>query len=530
MSRQAFPPARSLAADSMLPGMRKATACLHAGFRQRRYCAAADDTLVFSVVLQMEVSEEATREKERIAEEKRARQVRTCGDEVCARPATRCAAQQVAERHPFEASREAAPHAVVLLPPAFTDLSPCRPAASHHQVARVEGALRSIPIGFYEPPGQFDSLRATLEQLPNDLTVELLSQEEERLMEVVSILSSELSAKVLEHYEEMVGGINQVSDIMNRLQMSMIVAKNARRTLARANSEVESAISVSKSVVKKTNLLEALTILSGLKGILNLDQTLRSQLEQGDCVGAVLTYADAHQQLAEYAELAVAAPIRDGMGQLLWEVVQKVESSLQAVVGNFEPGPYRPVFEAYILLGEEIKPLGDKIQESLLHAVEGETEAILRKMTVEKVAEAAARAAAEGKEAAAAANRRLGYKDLTKFLQKDRFQAVFGRTLEVLFDILASVHRMHTWHIHRGAELQAARERMRSVPENASSAHLNHSLPARLVAVCGCCVESVSRGHEVDVSFAPAQKRQNCPCTRLFLPALPRKALSAATP
>lgn len=361
------------------------------------------------------------------------------------------------------------------------------------QVARVEGALRSIPVGFYEPPSQFDSLRATLESMPHDLTEELLSQEEERLMEVVSILSSELSAKVLENYEEMVGGINQVSDIMSRLQMSMIVAKNARRTLARANGEVDSAISVGKSVVKKTNLLEALTILSGLKGILNLDQTLRAQLERGDCVGAVLTYADAHQQLAEYAELAVAAPIRDGMGQLLWEVVQKVEESLQKVVGNFDPAPYRPVFEAYIFLGEEIKPLGDKIQESLLHAVEGETEAILRKMTVEMVAEAAARAAAEGKEAAAAANRRLGYKDLTKYLRKERFQAVFGKTLEVLFDILASVHRMQTWHIHRATELQTARERMRAASENASSAPPPRIKSRTLTSPARALVESASR-------------------------------------
>ena len=125
---------------------------------------------------------------------------------------------------------------------------------------------------------------------------------------------------------------------------------------------MESAIAISKKTRGKSNLIGALDILLGLRGILNIDATLREALAAGRWVDAVLAYAEAHGRLDEYQALVVAAPVRDSMAGLLWEVVQKVEGALAAVVSRFEPGPYRPVFEAYVLLGEEVKPLGDKMQ------------------------------------------------------------------------------------------------------------------------------------------------------------------------
>jgi hypothetical protein len=320
--------------------------------------------------------------------------------------------------------------------------------------ARVAASLASIPPDFFEAPGTSDPLRATLAALPPSFGEDHLREEEERLANVVSVASSELSAQVLENYSAMVEGINKVSEVMNHLQMSVIVAKNARRTLARADAEVSAAITVGKGTRKKGALLEVLEILTGLAGVLNVEATLRAALTDGKYVAAVLAYAEAHAQLQAFGDLHVAAPVRDGMAGMLWDVVRKVEEGMQAAVGRFDASRYPPLFEAYVLLGEEIKPLGDRVQECALKAVEAATEEALRSLTAERAAAEAARAAAEGGEAgAAAAGRRLAFKEAVRLLPRESYRVCLGRTLAAVFDVLASLQRMHAWHRARFVQL-----------------------------------------------------------------------------
>ena len=316
------------------------------------------------------------------------------------------------------------------------------------QAARVAAALASIPPDFFQPlDGGADPLRAVLSAMPASFGDEHLRDEEERLANVVSVTSSELSAKVLENYSALVGGINKVSEVMNHLQMAVIVAKNARRTLARADEEVSAAITVGMGTRKKGFMLEVLEVLTGLAGILNVEATLRSALAERRYTAAVLAYAEAHAQLHALGELAVAAPVRDGMVGLLWEVIRRVEEGAQAAVVRFDAQAWTPVFEAYVLLGEEVKPLGDHVQECALRAVEAATEESLRALTAERVAAEAARAAASGDAAAAAAaSRRLAFKDAVKLLPRDSYRACLGRTLAAVFDALASLQRMYAWH------------------------------------------------------------------------------------
>ena len=248
--------------------------------------------------------------------------------------------------------------------------------------ARVAATLGSIPPEFFEPlDGPADPLRAVLAALPPAFGDEHLRDEEERLATVVSVASSELSAQVLENYGAMVEGIGKVSEVMNHLQQAVIVAKNARRTLARADAEVSAAITVGKGTRKKGALLEVLEILTGLAGVLNVEQTLRAALAERRYVAAVLAYAEAHAQLHAFGELAVAAPVRDGMAGLLWEVVARVEEGALAAVARFDAAAWPPLFEAYVLLGEEVKPLGDRVQECALKAMEAATEEALRALT-----------------------------------------------------------------------------------------------------------------------------------------------------
>jgi hypothetical protein len=317
---------------------------------------------------------------------------------------------------------------------------------------KVAHALASVHETFFSPPEQADPLREVLMSLPPKFEDEHLRAEEEHLATVVSIAGTELSAQIQANYGQMVQGIGTVSDVMQHLQTSVIVAKNARRTLARAQVEVESAITIGKGTRKKASLLKVLDVLHGLSGILAIDTTLKAALAQGRHVDAVLAYAEAHAQLQTLGHLTVAGTVRDGMVGLLYTLVRSVEDAAVGHVANFRVDTWPAVFDAYVLLGEEVKPLGDRLLDIATKAIDAAAEEALRAATAERAAAELARMAAESGSAAA---KKLAFKDLCRLLPKTQtsYRTVVGASMGALFAILASVQRMYLWHRARFEEL-----------------------------------------------------------------------------
>lgn len=120
--------------------------------------------------------------------------------------------------------------------------------------------------------------------------------------------------------------------------------------------------------------------------------------------------------------------------------MQSVEAVLFDICGDFQPSRYLPLFEAYLLLGDEVKPVGDKVQECFLRAVENQTEGMLRLHSLQRGG------IAERDDNAAARKSRMGYKELCQQLSPTQFFPCFQKTLEVLFELLCSHHRMLRWH------------------------------------------------------------------------------------
>ena len=321
---------------------------------------------------------------------------------------------------------------------------------------KVAHALASVHESFFTPPESADPLRAVLLSLPPNFEDEHLRSEEEHLATVVSIAGTELSAQIQANYGQMVQGIGTVSDVMQHLQTSVIVAKNARRTLARAQVEVESAITIGKGTRKKAALLKVLDVLHGLSGILAIDTTLKAALSQGRHVDAVLAYAEAHAQLQTLGHLTVAGTVRDGMVGLLYTLVRSVEDAAVSHVANFRADTWPAVFDAYVLLGEEVKPLGDRLLDIASKAIDAAAEEALRGATAERAAAELARLAAEsGGSSAASAGKKLAFKDLCRLLPKTQtsYRTVVGTSMGALFAVLASVQRMYLWHRARFEEL-----------------------------------------------------------------------------
>ena len=315
----------------------------------------------------------------------------------------------------------------------------------------ADDLIGMLEPGYYLPEDEFDPVRHVLQSLADEdggeLTAEVLQKEEERLSLVVEAVSTRLSKQVLDHYGDFVQGMNNVTELTNNLEQSFVIVKNGRRNLSSARESVAGALHVAESHTRKRSLLSALNFLIRIRECQTLEGKIRANLESSSYVEAVCEYASALSNLRTLEGLICAQTLSQDLRSLLWDLVQSVEAVLFDICGDFQPSCYLPLFEAYLLLGDEVKPLGDKVQECFLRAVENQTEGMLRLHSLQRGG------ISEHDDDAAARKSRMGYKELCQQLSPTQFFPCFQKTLEVLFELLCSHHRMLRWHEAHGKSL-----------------------------------------------------------------------------
>ena len=234
--------------------------------------------------------------------------------------------------------------------------------------------------------------------------------------------------------------MKSITELTDNLEQSFVIVKNGRRNLASAKDSVAGALKVAESHSRKKSLMSALDMLVRVRECQDLEASIRSNLETSSYVDAVCDYAAALGILRTLEGLKCAETLGQDLGSLLGDTVNSVETVLFEVCGDFQPTRYKPLIEAYLLLGEKVKPLGDKVQECFLRAVENQTEGMLRLHSLQHGG------VAEADDTAAARKSRMGYKELCQQLSPTQFFPCFSKILEVLFDIFCSHYRMLKWH------------------------------------------------------------------------------------
>lgn len=319
------------------------------------------------------------------------------------------------------------------------------PAEKHAEGVKssVEDTLATLDQGFYLPEGEFDPVRHVLESISErdgDLTLEMLQKEEEQLSHVIEAVSTKLSREVLAHYDDFVQGMENISELTDNMEQSFVIVKNGRRNLTSAKESVSRALHVAESHAQKRSLMASLDMLVRVRECQSLDARIRSNLEASSYVDAVCEYASALKILRTLDGLKCAKTLGQDLRSLLWDIVQSVEAVLFDVCGDFQPKRYGHLFEAYLLMKDEVKPLGDKVQELFLQSVEKQTEGMLRLHSLQRGG------ISERDDEEAERKAKMGYRELCKQLSPTQFFPCFQKSLEVLFDLFCSHRRMLEWH------------------------------------------------------------------------------------
>ena len=307
----------------------------------------------------------------------------------------------------------------------------------------AEEIVKTLHEDFFLPEGDFDPLRYVLEGLSKadqDITTDVLHKQEERLSNQVEAVSTKIAKDVNEHYEDFVQGMRNITELTDGLEQSFVIVNNGRRNISFARESVGRAMRVAESHTRKKSLMAALDMLVRVRECQSFEARIRSSLEASCFVDAVVEYAQAMNILKSLDGLTCAETLGQDLRALLWDLMNSVEAVLFKVCGDFKPEEYSPLFDAYMQFGSEVKPLGDKVQELFLRSVETQTEGMLRLHSMTRAG------VTENDDAAAARKARMPYKELCQQLSPTQFFPCFQKTLEVLFALLTSHHRMLRWH------------------------------------------------------------------------------------
>ncbi|CAM6053746.1 unnamed protein product [Sphagnum tenellum] len=288
---------------------------------------------------------------------------------------------------------------------------------------------------FYEE--EFDPVRFMLQDIPEHEVKQSFFDHKvgQRLLQLEDI-TEKLSKQVMEHHEEMVKGMQLVTELERDLQVSSIIVKNGRRHLSRATFEVSQDLVVAANVRKKQVSLDMIPVLERIQQALDIKSQLDGAVDKGNYSTALEMCSQCLLLLEECSELSAVQEMNQSIEDWLQKTIGRVDALLMEVCRKFEAEKYATVINAYTLL-DDVTSLAEKVQSFYAQLVFSETHDVIKNLLF------------QGEDPQTAQKKsRLPYRDLCLQLPEAKFRQFLSKTLEVLFDLMGSYHTLMTWQKH----------------------------------------------------------------------------------
>ncbi|KAL2652577.1 hypothetical protein R1flu_020705 [Riccia fluitans] len=287
---------------------------------------------------------------------------------------------------------------------------------------------------FYEE--KFDPVRFMLEHLPEDssqMTREYFDKQVGERLTQLDLVTERLSKQVMENHEEMVQGMQLVTELDRDLQLSNIICKNGRRFLSMAAQEVSHDLLVAANVRKKQVILDLLPVLERIQLAMETRSHLDSAVDKGDYAKALQLCSECLLLLEDCSDLKAVVEVNNSIEEWLHKTVDKVDKVLIGLCSKFEADKYATVLLAYLVL-DDIPGLAEKAQTFYAQVVVSDTHSIIRNCVF------------EGQDPQVIQQKsRVPYNDLCSQLTEPQFKECLHKSLEILFDLMCSYHQMMTW-------------------------------------------------------------------------------------
>ncbi|XP_042393645.1 syndetin-like [Zingiber officinale] len=327
------------------------------------------------------------------------------------------------------AAAAAIAHALAAIPPyqKVNRLSSSEESASIYNSKSID----DLEEEFYEE--DFDPVGYVLENFPDEeLDSTYFDKKSTLRLAQLDKISEQLSHHVMEHHEEMVKGMQLVTELEQDLKVANVICMNGRRHLTSSINEVSRDLVVNKMSRKKQALLDMIPILTELRRSIDMQMDLEVLVENGKYCQAFQLLPEYLQILDNYSELSVIQEMGHGVEAWLARTIQKLDSHLLGVCRAFEEESYVTAIDAYALMGD-IAGLGEKIQSFFMQEVLSQTHSVLKDMISEEIGNPSLTS-------------RLTYSDLCIQIPESQFRQCLLRTLDVLFRLMCSYYSIMSFH------------------------------------------------------------------------------------
>lgn len=288
---------------------------------------------------------------------------------------------------------------------------------------------------FYEE--EFDPVRHVLEHLPSEEN-ELTYLEEKAALRLAQLdkIAERLSRHVMEHHEEMVKGMQLVSELEKDLKVANVICMNGRRHLTSSRNEISRDLIVPTNSRRKQALLDMIPILTELRHAADMQVALETHVDKGNFVKAFQVLSEYLQLLDSLSELSAIQEMSHGVEVWLGKTLQKLDSLLLGVCQDFAGTGYITVVDAYALIGD-VSGLAEKIQSFFMQEVLSETHSVLKNIVQEDL----------GTPDMQSTCSRLTYSDLCIRIPESKFRQCLLATLAVLFKLMCSYYAIMSFQL-----------------------------------------------------------------------------------
>ena len=166
--------------------------------------------------------------------------------------------------------------------------------------------------------------------------------------------------------------------------------------------------------------------------------TPRAAQERASFSEAFYLCTQCHESMDTLQQLSVAAQLRDTIQAQSRQLMTRMEASLTAVCTDFDAEAYAKVLDGYMCV-DMVPQLSDAVKTAFSSAAGAAVGKVVRGVLL-------ARVVGGEEEAALTGGSTESLPDLLKRLPKDLFRTALANVLMVTFDVMASHHRMASWH------------------------------------------------------------------------------------
>ncbi|KAH7663045.1 Vacuolar protein sorting-associated protein 54 N-terminal [Dioscorea alata] len=328
----------------------------------------------------------------------------------------------------------------------------------HQKLALPANSLDSVSIYASGPQGQtteeleeefyeeeFDPVKYALENIPSEENDANYFEKKAALrLAQLDRLTERLSRHVMEHHEEMVKGMQLVTELEQDLKVASVICMNGRRHIVSSMNEVSRDLVVNSYSKKKQALLDMLPILGELRHAVDMQVELEALVEKENFFRAFQVLSEYLQVLDSYSQLSAIQEMGRGVEAWLARTLQKLDALLLGVCQEFKEERYITAVDAYALIGD-VSGLAEKIQSFFMQEVLSQTHSVLKDIVHEEIANNAQR-------------NRFTYSDLCVQIPESKFRQCLLKTLDVLFRLMCSYHAIMCFHPEKMEDLKKSND------------------------------------------------------------------------